>query len=81
MYNFFIDKNSINGNEVYLSGDNFNHAKNVLRMRVGDEFLISYNSVSSLCKITDISKTTIIAQVTEENCNQTNLHIKLFCFV
>ena len=80
MYNFFIDKNSINGNEIYLSGENFNHAKNVLRMRVGDEFLISYNSVSSLCKITDVTKSEIVAQIINENCNQTNLPINVYLF-
>ena len=54
MYNFFIDKNSINGNEIYLSGENFNHAKNVLRMRVGDEFLIAlavYVKLLTLLKV------------------------------
>lgn len=37
MYQFFVDKCQINGNKIYIDGSDFNHIKNVLRMRVGEE--------------------------------------------
>lgn len=37
MYQFFVDKCQINGNKIYIDGPDFNHIKNVLRMRVGEE--------------------------------------------
>ena len=50
MYNFFVDKSNVSNTTAVISGNDFNHIKNVLRMRVGDEFLISVDGVSSLCK-------------------------------
>ena len=51
MHNFFVLENQIIENKVSISGKDFNHVKNVLRMKVGDEFLISIDSKSHLCKI------------------------------
>ena len=41
MHNFFVLQNQIIEDKVSISGKDFNHVKNVLRMKVGDEFLIS----------------------------------------
>lgn len=37
MYQFFVNPCQINGNKIYIDGSDFNHIKNVLRMRVGEE--------------------------------------------
>lgn len=80
MFNFFsdLDKNS---NGVYtLKGNNFNHAKNVLRLKVGDEILISFNGKSDLCKILDFTEECVIATVVEENALETTLPINVTLF-
>lgn len=40
MPKFFVDRSSIQGNLVYIDGDNVNHIKNVFRMKVGDELTV-----------------------------------------
>jgi len=41
MYQFFVPPENIKGNRVFISGEDVNHIKNVLRMRVGEEISIS----------------------------------------
>ena len=43
MFNFFADDGARQGNCFYISGPDYNHIKNVLRMKVDDEFLVSEN--------------------------------------
>lgn len=41
MYQFFVPSENIQGNRVIISGEDVNHIKNVLRMRVGEELAVS----------------------------------------
>ena len=41
MYQFFVPSENIQGNRVVISGEDVNHIKNVLRMRVGEEISVS----------------------------------------
>jgi len=41
MYQFFVPPENIRGNRVVISGEDVNHIKNVLRMRVGEEISVS----------------------------------------
>ncbi len=40
MYRFFIDSEQLNNDIVYLSGEDYNHIHNVLRMKQGEEVLL-----------------------------------------
>ena len=40
MYRFFVRPGNICGNDIYIEGQDFNHIKNVLRMRVGEELSV-----------------------------------------
>lgn len=80
MYNFFVDETQKLNNKYVITGTDFNHIKNVLRMNVGDTFLVSENGVSNLCEIEDFIEDSVIVKVIEENYNDTNLPIKIFLF-
>ena len=41
MYQFFVPVENIQGNRILITGDDVNHIKNVLRMKVGEEIAIS----------------------------------------
>ncbi len=41
MQHFFVKPSSINGDTVIIEGEDVNHIKNVLRMKIGDEISIS----------------------------------------
>lgn len=80
MYNFFVNEENRNGDCYFISGTDFNHIKNVLRMNVGDTFLVSENGVSNLCEIDGFENDVVVAKIIEENYNDTNLPIKIYLF-
>ncbi|MBQ8766870.1 MAG: 16S rRNA (uracil(1498)-N(3))-methyltransferase [Clostridia bacterium] len=80
MYNFFIKENQKQNDRYLISGADFNHIKNVLRMIVGDRFLVSENGVSNLCEIESFESDIVIAIIIEENYNDTTLPIKIHLF-
>lgn len=63
-----------------ISGADYNHIKNVLRMKIGDEFLVSENNVSNLCRIESFEGECIIAEIIEESFQDTTLPIKIYLF-
>ncbi len=80
MYNFFAEINSRNGDCYCISGADFNHIKNVLRMNHGDKFLVSDDGKSHLCEIDKYEGEYVIARIIEENYQDTNLPSKIYLF-
>ncbi len=80
MFNFFIEEGNRHNNRYMISGADYNHIKNVLRMKIGDEFLVSENNVSNLCRIESFEGECVIAEIIEERFQDTSLPIKIFLF-
>ncbi len=80
MFNFFVENNSRRGNSFEITGGDCNHIKNVLRMKVGDKILVSADNMSHLCEISNIDNDLIIADILEENYNDTSLPISIKLF-
>ncbi|MBO5342805.1 MAG: 16S rRNA (uracil(1498)-N(3))-methyltransferase [Lachnospiraceae bacterium] len=40
MYHFFVEPGQIQGTQIYITGKDVNHIKNVLRMRIGEEISV-----------------------------------------
>lgn len=80
MYNFFVDENQKLNNKYVITGTDFNHIKNVLRMGVGDTFLVSDDGISNLCEIESFESDSVIAKIIEENYNDTSLSISIYLF-
>jgi len=80
MHNFFVDQNSRQADRYFISGSDYNHIKNVLRMRTGDTFLVSLGAVSSLCRLEKYESDCAVAQIIEENYQNTNLPVKIYLF-
>ena len=80
MYNFFVKENQKQNNCYFIDGTDYNHIKNVLRMVVGDTFLVSENGISNLCKIESFENEFVVAKIIEEKYNDTNLPIKIHLF-
>lgn len=80
MYNFFVNENQKLNDKYVITGADFNHIKNVLRMAVGDTFLVSENGASNLCEIECFEGESVVARIIEENYNDTNLPVKIYLF-
>ncbi len=80
MFNFFAKFNSRVEDAYFIEGNDFNHIKNVLRMKVGDELLVSDGGVSHLCEIESFSECSAKIKITHENFQMTDLPIKIYLF-
>ena len=80
MYNFFVDKSKITSGIARIDGADYNHIKNVLRMKLGEQFLISCEGVSSLCTIKEFLDGCCLAEITKDNFQDTSLPIKITLF-
>lgn len=66
MYHFFVSEEQINGENAYIEGSDVNHIVNVLRMKPGEELLISVKGDwDYLCKIIDIETDRVNLKVLE----------------
>lgn len=66
MYHFFVSEEQINGENAYIEGSDVNHIVNVLRMKPGEELLISVKGDwDYLCKIVDIETDRVNLKVLE----------------
>ena len=82
MFNFFLDEQYKKDDCYYIYSDNsdYNHIKNVLRMSIADELLISSNGESHLCEIIEVCDQYIKAKISIENYNDTSLPISIHLF-
>ena len=79
MFNFFTENKPIN-NQYQITGKDFNHVKNVLRLKTGDDILVTYNGKSDLCCITDFTDYEVLVKVIKPDYQNTELPVKLCLF-
>lgn len=80
MYNFFVDGDSRREDCFLITGADYNHIKNVLRMKPGDTFLVSSNGTSCLCELESAEDETVVARIVEEDYQNTELPVKIYLF-
>lgn len=80
MYNFFIDENAITNDTAVINGGDFNHIKKVLRMKIGEELLVSVGGYSHLCKIESFTDDAVIAKIIERDSKDASLPIEIYLF-
>ncbi len=80
MFNFFVKSEKLSDGRFYIDGADYNHIKNVLRMKTGDTFLVSCEGASHLCALVSFENDTAVCEVIEENYNDTELPIKIYLF-
>ena len=80
MFNFFAEESARQGNFFYISGSDYNHIKNVLRMKTGEEFLVSCDGISSLCRLEGFEGDSAVAEIIEEDYQSTDLPVKIYLF-
>ena len=64
MYRFFVDKNQILENEIIITGADVNHIKNVLRMKLSEEMILSDGeNCEYRCLIKGFSETEVLTEI------------------
>lgn len=81
MYHFFMERSQIHPESVTITGPDVNHIKNVLRMKPGEQVLISNGEDRDyLCRLTEISADAVEAEILEEREETTELPAKIWLF-
>lgn len=82
MYKFFVEDNQIENNEIKIMNDDLKHISNVLRMRIGEEILITNKNTAETykCSIKEINKNEAVCTIIEKEENDTEPSIKVDIF-
>lgn len=83
MYRFFVDSEQLNKNQVFLSGEDYNHIRNVLRMKQGEEVLLCDGGDKEyLCTISgfDIEAEQVLLDITDVFGNARELPSQITLF-
>lgn len=81
MHHFFVSPEQIDDKYVTITGGDVNHIKNVLRMKVDEELLVSNGQDKDYyCKIEAISDDEIKALILDEEFEGTELPTELYLF-
>lgn len=82
MYQFFVEEGQINKDRIVIVGDDVNHIKNVLRMKVGEEIAVS-NGVDGKeyrCEIVSLEKDEVICKLRFIKEDGVELPAKVYLF-
>ena len=80
MHHFFVRPEQISGKEAYIEGPDWNHAANVLRVRPGEQVLLSVGEDwNYLCTVREVDRAgqKILLSVLEENQDVRELPVKI----
>lgn len=66
MHHFFVEPEQIRDGQVRITGPDVNHMKNVLRMRPGEEFLVSGGGNDLLCAVESLDVQSVGARILGE---------------
>lgn len=81
MHHFFVSPDKVEEQKITITGQDVNHIKNVLRMKTGEEILISDGQGQDyLCRISSVEDEQIIAEITDKEYEGTELKTRLYLF-
>ena len=85
MYHFFVDSNQAEDEYITIAGEDYNHIKNVLRMKNGDEVLISFRgdedgSRNKMCAIDSFEEGSVVLKVLDKEAPDNELPCSVTIF-
>ena len=82
MYHFFVDKSQIGKDRITITGSDYNHIKNVLRMPKGEEVSVSDGESDDeyRCRVADYTDDSVILDVEFIKKSDVELPAKVYLF-
>lgn len=81
MYHFFTEPENIGEDSIRIVGNDVNHIKNVLRMKPGEEILISNKKDKDYrCRIRTITQQEVEAEILSADENGTELPVRIHLY-
>ena len=76
MFHFFVSPENISEQYIEIVGNDVNHIKNVLRMKVGERFVANDgNGGSYCCSVSEIYDDRIVAEIEEGQLKIGRAHV------
>ncbi len=81
MHHFFTSPDMVKDDEITIKGTDVNHIKNVLRMKIGEESLVSDGTGKDyLCEIKDYTEDSVVLAIKGESEARTELPTQFYLF-
>lgn len=81
MQHFFVTPSQVKEGRIYVEGSDVNHMKNVLRMRCGEELMISDgNNQKYRCAVESYEENQAVLKILEEQPIDTELSSRIYLF-
>lgn len=81
MHHFFVNPEAVGEEFITITGTDVNHMKNVLRMKPGEEVLISNGQGKDFCcEIADMSDSRVLAKIIDDSYEGTELSCEFYLF-
>lgn len=81
MHRFFVDNLSGASDNIIITGNDVNHIRNVLRLKIGEKIMVSDGSGTDYqCSISDIGSDMVIADIEDVFKNAAELPVKITLF-
>lgn len=81
MHHFFVNKDQIREKEIWITGSDVNHIRNVLRIRPGEQITVSSpDAVTYRCEVTKTEEVLVTAKILWSQEADTELPSKIVLF-
>ena len=81
MHRFYVDNCNEADKNIIITGDDVNHIKNVLRLKIGDRIMVSNGSGTDYhCVIEELSSDSVTASINDVTKNSAELPVKITLF-
>lgn len=82
MPKFFVKENQVNNEKIYIIGEDVNHIKNVLRMKIGDTLNVCNveSSENYIAEIEEFNKEEIICNIIEKSQKNAESNVKVHIY-
>ena len=87
MYHFFVEESRINENRIYVDGADYNHIKNVIRLKNGDEVMISVRNMQMsdavrnfMCGLSEYTDKAVVFDIIDRDVPDTELPCQVILY-
>ena len=81
MYHFYTERSNISADRIVLTGEDVNHIRNVLRMKLGEELIIcDGEGTDHYCRIAGFDGGNVEADIIESFGSRSELETKIYLF-
>lgn len=82
MFHFFVEPEQVAGDEIRITDADYNHMKNVIRLKDGDRVLISVDNgedgyVNHICAVQEYTENEAVLDIVERNVEGTELPCRI----